>query len=100
MIATVLALSGMFWLATRQEREKDPVLRAWRQLERRYRRLGLGREPHEPVTLWAGRVVEVRPEARILSGLSARFVDWRYARDHGGIANAEALIRDLRRHRP
>jgi protein-glutamine gamma-glutamyltransferase len=100
VIATVLALGGMFWLATRQEREKDPVLRAWRRLERRYRRLGLGREPHEPVTVWAGRVIEVRPEAQTLIELSARFVDWRYARDHGGIASAEGLIRELRRHRP
>lgn len=100
VIATVLALAGMLWLTTRQEREKDPVLRAWRRLERRYRRLGLGREPHEPAGVWAARVAAARPDAQELRGLSARFVDWRYARDHGGLTGADGLIRDLRRHRP
>lgn len=100
VVATVLALAGMLWLATRQEREKDPVLRAWHRLERRYRRLGLGREPHEPSGVWAERVAAARPQAHALPRLSARFVDWRYARDHGGIADAETLIRELRQHRP
>ncbi|MFZ5635209.1 MAG: transglutaminaseTgpA domain-containing protein [Pseudomonadota bacterium] len=100
VIATVLALAGMLWLTTRQERERDPVLRAWRRLERRYRRLGLGRAPHEPAGAWAERVAAARPDAQDLRELSARFVDWRYARDHGGIAGAEGLIRDLRGHRP
>ncbi len=100
VIATVLALAGMLWLTTRQEREKDPVLRAWRRLERRYRRLGLGREPHEPAGVWFARVAAARPDAEELRRLSARFVDWRYARDHGGLTGPDALIRDLRRHRP
>lgn len=100
VIATVLALAGMLWLTTRQERERDPVLRAWRRLERRYRRLGLGRAPHEPAGVWAERVAAARPDTQDLRELSARFVDWRYARDHGGIAGAEGLVRDLRGHRP
>ncbi len=100
VIATVLAMAGIFWLTTRQERERDPVLRAWRTLERRYRRLGLERAPHEPAGRWVERVIAARPQAEPLRRLSARFVDWRYARDHGGIAGAEGLIRDLRRHRP
>jgi transglutaminase-like putative cysteine protease len=100
VIATVLALAGMLWLTTRQEREKDPVLRAWRRLERRYRRLGLGREPHEPAGVWSARVAAARPDAQELRKLSARFADWRYARDHGGVTDADGLIRDLRRHRP
>ena len=100
VIATVLAMVGMLWLTTRQERERDPVLRAWHRLERRYRRLGLAREPHEPATAWVERVIAVRPQAETLRRLSARFVDWRYARDHGGMTGAEGLIRDLRKHRP
>ncbi len=100
VIATVLAMVSMLWLTTRQERERDPVLRAWHRLERRYRRLGLGRALHEPADAWVARVIAARPEAETLRELSARFVNWRYARDHGGIAGAEALIRDLRRHRP
>jgi protein-glutamine gamma-glutamyltransferase len=100
MLATVLAMAIMLWLTTRQERERDPVLRAWRRLERRYRPLQLRREPHEPVGDWVARVRKHRPDAEALDRLSARFVDWRYARDHGGIADADALVRDLRRHRP
>ena len=74
---------------------------AWRRMERRYRRLGLGRAPHEPAGTWAARVAAARPEeAEALRRLSARFVEWRYARDHGGLADAEGLIRDLRAHRP
>jgi protein-glutamine gamma-glutamyltransferase len=100
VIATVLAMIGMFWLTTRQEREPDPVLRAWHRLQRRYRRFGLDRAPYEPAAAWVERVIATRPQAEILRQLSARFVDWRYARDHGGIAGAEGLIRDLRKHRP
>jgi protein-glutamine gamma-glutamyltransferase len=100
MLATVLAMAIMLWLTTRQERERDPVLRAWRRLERRYRALQLRREPHEPVGDWVARVRANRPDADALDRLSARFVDWRYARDRGGIADADALVRDLRKHRP
>jgi protein-glutamine gamma-glutamyltransferase len=100
VIATVLAMVGMLWLTTRQERERDPVLRAWHRLERRYRRLGLARAMHEPAAIWVERVVATRPQAETLRRLSARFVDWRYAQGHGGMAGAEGLIRDLRKHRP
>ena len=100
VLAVALALGGMFWLTTRQERERDPVLRAWRAMEARYRRLGLARERHEPAGAWAARVVAARPQASALRELSARFADWRYARDHGGAGDPRGLIRDLRRHRP
>ena len=100
VIATVLAMAGMLWLTTRHERERDPTLRAWHRLEKRYRRLGLGRAPHEPAGLWVERVIAARTQAESLRGLSARFVDWRYARNRGGIANAQGLMRDLRKHRP
>ena len=98
--ATVFALGFMLWLTTRRERERDPVLRAWRALERRYRRKGLPRPPHEPAAAWAERIADGRIEGPRLRELSARFVEWRYARDHGGRTDAGALIRDLRRHRP
>jgi len=100
VLAVALSLGGMFWLTTRQERERDPVLRAWRAMEARYRRFGLARERHEPAGRWAARVVAARPQSAALAGLSARFADWRYARGHGGTADARDLIRDLRRHRP
>jgi transglutaminase-like putative cysteine protease len=100
VLATVLALAGMLWLTTRQERERDPVLRAWRRLERRYRRLGLGRAAHEPVAVWAERVARNRPQTEDVRRISQRFVEWRYARDHGSVASADLLIRELRAHRP
>src|SRR5690606_720261 len=43
-----LALAGMVWMLARGERERDPLLRAWHRLCRRYARIGLGRAPHEP----------------------------------------------------
>lgn len=98
--AVGLALGLMLWLTTRQEREPDPVLRAWRRLERRYRRRGLGREPDEPAARWAQRIAGGDPLRAELIRLSARFSDWRYARDRGGVTDAQALIRDLLRHRP
>ena len=37
------ALAAAIWLVTREARERDPVLRAWHALGRRYRRVGLAR---------------------------------------------------------
>lgn len=93
----LLALGGMLaWLA-RGQRERDPLLRAWHALDRRYARLGLGREPHEPALDWAERVVRSRPQAtHTLLPLSRRFANSRYA----DTAGDKALAQDLRRHRP
>lgn len=98
--AAVLALAWMLWLTARQARERDRLLRAWRRLGRRYARLGLGREPHEPAGVWARRVLAARPQAQALAALSARFSDWRYAGAKGDREARRALLRDLRRHRP
>lgn len=96
-----LALAWMLWLVARGERERDPVLRAWRRVGRRYARLGLGPEPHEPATAWAGRVVAADPAAaKDLATLSARFTDWRYAGRKADPDAARALARDLDAHRP
>ncbi|MFC6839146.1 transglutaminaseTgpA domain-containing protein [Xanthomonas theicola] len=91
-----LVLGWMAWLLARGERERDPLLRAWRRLGRRYARLGLGREAHEPALTWAQRVHRVMPDPALLS-LSQRFADSRYA---GADSDSASLLRDLRRHRP
>ena len=92
-----LALAWMGWLLARGERERDPLLRAWHRLQRRYSRHGLQREPHEPALSWAERVARARPAvAATLLPLSRRFAATRYARDVGD----SALLNDLRRHRP
>ena len=96
-----LALAWMLWLVARGERERDPVLRAWRRLGRRYAALGLAPEAHEPAVAWTGRVLQAQPGAAAgLAALSARFVDWRYAGNKADPATARTLARDLEAHRP
>lgn len=90
------ALGVMAWLLARGERERDPLLRAWHRLGRRYARLGLAREPSEPAQVWAERVHAQRPDPALLA-LSARFVAARYA---GAGHDPASLLGDLRRHRP
>ena len=93
-----LALAGMIWLLARGERERDPLLRAWHRLGRRYARLGLGRATHEPALSWARRVAAAHPASGpALLALSQRFAEARYAGSHGGMRR---LLDDLARHRP
>lgn len=97
------ALLGMAWLLARGERERDPLLRQWHALGRRYRRFDLAPGADEPAQRWAQRVASVRRDATAahkneeLISLSQRFAQARYAAGH---ADVRALIRDLRRHRP
>jgi len=93
--AALMALAWMAWLLARGERERDPLLRAWHRLGRRYARLGLAREPHETAQDWARRVHARRPDPALLA-LSQRFDDARYA---GTCTDLASLLRDLRRHR-
>ncbi|KAA9000169.1 DUF3488 domain-containing protein [Stenotrophomonas cyclobalanopsidis] len=94
--AALLAMGWMAWLLARGERERDPLLRAWHRLGRRYARLGLAREPHEPALAWAQRVHAQRPDPALIA-LSQRFVEARYA---GTRTELAPLLRDLRRQRP
>nr|WP_152984556.1 DUF3488 and transglutaminase-like domain-containing protein [Stenotrophomonas terrae] len=92
----VLALGLMAWLLARGERQRDPLLRAWHRLDRRYQRLGLGREPSETASDWAARVDRARPGSDLLA-LSQRFTQARYA---GVRSDVVSLLADLHRHRP
>jgi transglutaminase-like putative cysteine protease len=95
-----LAILWMAWLTARAERERDPVLRAWRRLAARYARLGLARAPHEPAGAWMARVTAARPaDAPALQELIGRFTNWRYAAPVDPHADP-TLARALRRHRP
>ncbi len=95
-----LALAWMAWLIARGERQRDPLLRAWHALEARYRRLGRGRAAHEPALAWAIRVAADSPRAgQHLATLATRFNLARYA-PAGNRAEVQALLRDLRAHRP
>lgn len=89
------ALGWMAWLLARGERERDPLLRAWHRLGRRYARHGLARDAAEPAMEWAQRVHRQRPDPALIS-LSQRFVQARYA----GAEPDLSLVRDLHRHRP
>ncbi|MBB1061111.1 transglutaminaseTgpA domain-containing protein [Marilutibacter spongiae] len=107
-LSACLALAWMTWLSLRGERPRDPVLRAWHRLGRRYARMGLEREAHEPAEAWAERVAGERPDlGPALQELSHRFADWRYACPAGGTerdrdrkAARKQLVRALRSHRP
>ena len=98
--AALLALAWMAWRVAREQRERDPVLRAWRGLEKRYARRGFGRVPHEPAEAWARRLNGSSPEASPLQALTARFSEWRYALHQRDPRRARRLLRDLRAHRP
>lgn len=101
MLAVALGLLWMVWFSRRNEREPDPVLRAWHALARRYRHLGLERLPDEPAGRWVERVADARPElAGELRILSDRFSDWRYADGEPGGRSTRALTQALRAHRP
>jgi transglutaminase-like putative cysteine protease len=104
VLVALLAVAWMGWLVARAERERDPVLRAWHRVDRRYARLGLGRAPSETAGDWARRVGLTHPSlAPALSQLSRRFNNWRYAgpRPAREVAARRAeLIQALRRHRP
>ncbi|MDC7805512.1 DUF3488 and transglutaminase-like domain-containing protein [Luteimonas sp BLCC-B24] len=95
LVAT-LALGWMLWRIARSERERDPLLRAWHALGRRYARHGLERDAHEAPLAWAARVAAARGGAPALVAITRRFVHARYAR---GAADPR-LLRDLRAHRP
>ena len=98
-LAAGLSLGWMAWTLARGERERDPLLRGWHALERRYRRIDRGREPHEPALEWARRVAADAPRSgEHLAALAQRFSDARYAGHAGG--DLGALLRALARHRP
>jgi len=93
----LFTLGWMAWLLARGERQRDPLLRAWHRVDRRYRRLGLARAAHEGPLDWAERVAAARPDqGDALRLLSVRFAAARYAGDLGDAG----LVGDLRRHRP
>lgn len=96
VVFALAALGWMSWLLARGERERDPLLRAWHRLGRRYARFGLARAGAETAGDWARRVHAQRPDPTLLA-LSARFVGARYA---GADVDLTSLLRDLRRHRP
>jgi transglutaminase-like putative cysteine protease len=98
--AALLALAWMAWRVAREQRERDPVLRAWRGLEKRYARRGLDRAPHEPPMAWARRLNGLSPNPTPLQALTARFSEWRYASHQRDPRRARELFRDLRAHRP
>jgi transglutaminase-like putative cysteine protease len=105
MLFSLVALSCLaatVWLLSRDARERDPLLRAWHRLGRRYGKLGLARAPHEAALDWADRVHRARAGGdEALRALGVRFSRWRYGMRPGQpVESLNALLRDLRTHRP
>lgn len=102
-LVAVLALGATAWLLGRDVRERDPLLRAWRRLGRRYAKLGLGRAAHESALDWTERVHRARAGGdQPLRTLGARFSRWRYGGEAGSGSREPlgTLLRDLAAHRP
>jgi hypothetical protein len=102
-LVAVLALGATAWLLGRDVRERDPLLRAWRRLGRRYEKLGLGRAPHESALDWTERVHRARAGGdQPLRTLGARFSRWRYGGEAGSKSREPLgnLLRDLAAHCP
>jgi transglutaminase-like putative cysteine protease len=98
-LVALLCLAATVWLLSRDMRERDPVLRAWRRLARRYDSLGLARAPHEPALDWTQRVHAARTGGdAALQALGMRFTLWRYGAQP--VEGLNALLRDLKAHRP
>ena len=96
-LIALVTLAWMLWWLRRGERQRDPLLRAWHGLSRRYRRFGLAREPSEPASDWISRVAKVRPQdAEALSRLASRFIERRYS----NVEATSSLIRDINKFRP
>ncbi|KEZ77661.1 DUF3488 and DUF4129 domain-containing transglutaminase family protein [Salinisphaera hydrothermalis] len=101
LVVGTLALVSL-WLAwhMRAEREADPVVRAWRRIERRLARIGLARHTGETPVGYARRVAATRPAlTRQITDLAARYARLRYA---ANIESAERreFIRRARRFHP
>ena len=96
-VVSLAALGWMLWWLQRGERERDPLLRAWHRLSRRYRRFGLARQSSETASDWLARVASARPQdTPILGDLARRFSDSRYA----DAKATSALVRDINAFRP
>jgi hypothetical protein len=99
--AAAVALGLMVALSLRGPREADPLLRAWHRLGRRYARLGLAPEPHEPATTWAERIAKTAPgNAGDLLDLATRFTRSRYASPTSDGMSVRDLVRRIEAHRP
>lgn len=99
-IAAAIALTIASWWLARGERERDPLLRAWHLMNRRYAKADLAREPHETARDWLRRVEGSHSESSTeLADLIDHFNALRYATDNDD-DERKALIRALRAHRP
>ena len=94
-----IALLGMLWLVSRKERINDPLLRAWKGVNDRYKKIGLERKGHESAYNWAQRVRDQTGDEALLH-LSDRFNQLRYGTQQDSEQVLQQLIRDIRQHRP
>jgi len=82
MVAAVLLLAPLAWwlrgLLAGTRRTHDPLLRAWRRVERRLGRAGAARRPDETVREWTPRAARAVHNPAELEALSDRYQRLRY----------------------
>jgi len=101
-LAAALALGlSLALLLRREDRERDPLQRAWRAYRRRWARRGFGKRPGESAAAFAARVGRSVPEAAAsLEALVARWNTLRYADTAVSTEARAELARALRQARP
>lgn len=85
--SALLALTGaifgtLLWWSHRAAIERDPLQRAWGAMERKLRKAGVPRLPHEGPADYARRAGEQLPAQRdAISVIAQRYAQMRYGRD-------------------
>jgi len=99
IISVGIMLAAIALLAGRRQR-RDPVVEAWRRVERRLRRIGLERAPQEGVMDFAERVARERPAlAAAVRRLATEYDHLRYRPGQSDRARRTAFARRCRRFR-
>ena len=94
LVFTLMAVQAFFWLRPAR-RTGTPAQRAWQQLDRRLRPLGLGAQAGEGPRDWQQRIGCALPsQADLLAAFFDCFVAQQYA---GGNADAALLRAHLKR---
>ena len=102
VLMSALSIAMAVWLLLRETGvRRDPLEKAWRQMQARLARHGFQKDVHESAQAFLARVAQARPwEAERLAALSRDFVSLQYAAGGDTPARRAALLADLLAYRP